>query len=133
MGMQRAIAVSLVCHLFCFSFVCLKFDKVDTTPVGEKIHIGFLGSWLMKNEVFPQERNSRITINGLDFASGKLPQASPVPHEKPLPSSVQVSSPKHWNKFLVAEKVASVKETAQDKYLSAKPAWDKVNLKLKIE
>lgn len=77
-----------------------------------------------------------ISTTPFGYAKVRVPRGLfPVEQGKPTVALNNISSPKLLNKFVVSErKIAqSEKEKVQDKYLSSRPAWEKVNLKLKIE
>ena len=75
-----------------------------------------------------------MNLSGLSYAQGRVPRSKKAVHSKPLRAPAEVSLTKHWNKFLVVEETGGgSNETAEDKYLAAKPAWERVSLKLKIE
>ncbi len=136
MGIRKALVFSFACHLFGFSFFTFSFDINPRYLSEEKPSIAFLGSLLQKSDFSSCQRRPIILANNLSYAKIRISKRDLVTvKDKPLTALDKVSFPKHLNKFLVFERKipASEKQKAQERYLTSTPAWDKVNLKLKIE
>ena len=133
-------------HLFvlsCFSFT-LDVKPADLT---EKVSVAFLGSILPVTEVYPHQIGKTIFTpleipfltgftDHLNYPESKSPKMSLLTgSEKPLTGLSNISPPKVLSKFLVFEQkvTTSEKQMVQDRYLATRPAWERVDLKLKVE
>ncbi|MDP3142500.1 MAG: hypothetical protein Q8N14_00925 [Candidatus Omnitrophota bacterium] len=134
MGIRKALLFSFACHLFCFSIFTFRFD-IKKTDSSDKLSVAFLGSILQKID-FSSLRRQMIPATSLDYVNAKVPSGLfPEKPDKPIVTPNSISSSKLLNKFVVSERkiTQSEKEKVQDKYLSSRPSWERVNLKLKIE
>lgn len=134
MGIKKALLFSFACHLIYFSFFSFKFD-IKATDNPDRLSVAFLGSILQRADFYSYP-GKIIKVGSLSYAKAKAPpELFSAKQDKPSTASVNVSPAKLLNKFVVFEKkvAPTEKEKAQDKYLSSRPAWERVNLKLKIE
>ena len=146
MGIKKALLFSFAGHLFFFSFFRFTLD-INSADLTEKLSVAFLGSILSTTDFYPHRPGKTIfTPLEMEFVMGftdhlnYLKSTSPKMNllrggEKPLAGLGNISPPKLLNKFLVFQPrvVPSEKQMAQDRYLATRPAWERVDLKLKVE
>ena len=135
MGIKKALLFSFAGHLFFLSFFRFTMD-INPADLTDQLSVDFFGSILSTADFYPHRLGKAGFTERLNYAKGNLPQKNRLTSsEKPLVGLGNISPPKVLNKFLVfKQKVAtSEKQMAQDRYLATRPAWERVDLKLKIE
>jgi hypothetical protein len=135
MGIRKALLFSFAGHLFFFSFFGLTFENhaVDSR---EKITVAFLGSILTGEELYHRYTGRPLRNYPLNYAPASFIRKDVLSkNDKPAAGLGNIAPPKVLNKFLVFKQkaVASEKQKAQERYLTSQPAWERVDLKLKVE
>ena len=135
MWFRRALLFSFAGHLFCFSFFSFNYG-INPGEVTDKLAVAFLGSILQHADLYPQKIGKGKPTDSISYIGTRIAEKDFLePNNKPQLTPSRISYPKRLNKFLVFED-KHTREGAlegQDKYLATKPAWERVDLKLRIE
>lgn len=126
--------LSFIGHFFCFAFFTFSYDY-GVLKSEDNLSVAFLGSILNQSELVIG-KITRPFAGHIPFKKLSFPKRNnPESFDKPKVISRNVSGAKRLNKFLVLGEGAAYGGKAPEKngYLASPPAWEKVDLKLKIE
>lgn len=126
--------LSFVGHLFCFTLFTFSYEA-GVLKSEDNLSVACLGAILNQSELVIGKSN-RPFVGNIPFKKFSSPQpGNPQSFGKPKVISQNVSGAKRLNKFLVKSAGVAYGGKALEKngYLASPPAWEKVDLKLKIE